>query len=51
MQDVVTGYGYASGQPAICHSGLGDTEDIDLRVDLPNGLRNQRTGLPSTASS
>jgi hypothetical protein len=51
MQEVSTGYGFASGQPAICRFGLSDTEDIDLRVDLPNGQRNQRTGLPSTASS
>jgi ASPIC and UnbV len=51
MQEVNTGYGYASGQPAICHFGVGDTDDVDLRVDLPNGQRIQRTGLPSTASS
>ncbi len=37
FQELSTGYGYASGQPAICHFGLGEHAEVDLHVRLPNG--------------
>ncbi|HLQ46636.1 MAG TPA: ASPIC/UnbV domain-containing protein, partial [Planctomycetaceae bacterium] len=36
-QEVTTGYGYASGQEALCHFGLNDVGKVDLEVVLPNG--------------
>jgi len=45
FQEVNIGYGYASRHPAICHFGLGNTEQVDLRIDLPNGRRIDRTGV------
>ena len=35
-QEIGTGFGYASGQPAMCHFGLGDAERVDVEVRLPN---------------
>ncbi|GAB4148080.1 MAG: hypothetical protein Tsb009_21640 [Planctomycetaceae bacterium] len=37
LQEISTGYGYASGQPAIAHFGLGNTKFVDVDVRLPNG--------------
>ncbi len=37
FQEVTTGYGYASGQEAICHFGLGSAEAVDVEVRLPSG--------------
>jgi hypothetical protein len=37
FQEVNTGYGYASGQPAYCHFGLGDIAKVDVEVKLPSG--------------
>ena len=37
LQEVSTGYGYAAGQPAVCHFGLGDATQVDVTVKLPNG--------------
>ncbi len=37
FSEVSTGYGYASGQPAECHFGLGDATEVDLAVKLPGG--------------
>jgi len=37
LEEVSTGYGYAAGQPAVCHFGLGDVAEVDVMVDLPNG--------------
>jgi hypothetical protein len=37
FKEVATGYGYASGQPAVCHFGLGDIAAVDLVVTLPGG--------------
>jgi hypothetical protein len=34
---VSTGYGYASGQPALCHFGAGSEETVDLEVRLQDG--------------
>ena len=36
-QEVSTGYGYASGQPAVCHFGMGDVTEVDVEVRLPHG--------------
>lgn len=37
LQEVSTGYGYASGQPAMCHFGLGNVASVDVTVRLPSG--------------
>jgi hypothetical protein len=34
--EISTGYGYASGQPAVCHFGLGDAGAVDVEIRLPN---------------
>jgi len=39
FQEITTGYGYASGQPAACHFGLGKQTAVDLELKLPNGKR------------
>lgn len=36
FQELNIGYGYASGQPGLCHFGLGDLPTVDLVVRLPN---------------
>jgi enediyne biosynthesis protein E4 len=36
-RDLATGYGYASGQPAYAHFGLGKAETADVEVILPHG--------------
>ena len=36
-QDIATGYGYASAQPAIAHFGLGKADVVDVEVTLPHG--------------
>ena len=45
FQELTTGYGYASGQPAVCHFGLGTVEKVDLEVTLPNGKIIRREGV------
>lgn len=37
FQEISTGYGYASGQPAVAHFGLDTVDHVDLRIRLPNG--------------
>jgi hypothetical protein len=37
FQEIQTGYGYASGQPAVAHFGLGDRETVDVVIDIPGG--------------
>jgi hypothetical protein len=44
FQEVTTGYGYASGQPALCHFGLGDETAVDVEVRLPDGRLVARPG-------
>ncbi|MBX6315208.1 MAG: ASPIC/UnbV domain-containing protein [Isosphaeraceae bacterium] len=44
-QEISTGYGYASGQPATCHFGLGDETAIDVRITLPGGATIDRPGI------
>jgi enediyne biosynthesis protein E4 len=36
-REIGTGYGYASGQPAVAHFGLGKEEKVDVEVILPHG--------------
>jgi len=36
-RDLGAGYGYASGQPAVAHFGLGGVEEVDLEIGLPHG--------------
>lgn len=36
-QEIGIGYGYASGQVAVSHFGLGDEKSVDVRVTLPSG--------------
>lgn len=36
-QQISTGYGYASGQPAMAHFGLGDVDRVDVEVRFPGG--------------
>jgi hypothetical protein len=37
FQEVTTGFGYASGQPAICHFGLSAESTVEVQVRLPSG--------------
>lgn len=37
-REVATGYGYASGQEAVCHFGLGRRTEADVEVTLPSGV-------------
>jgi hypothetical protein len=36
-REIAVGYGYASGQTAEAHFGLGDVEQVDIEVVLPHG--------------
>ena len=36
-EQIATGYGYASGQPAVAHLGLGELTSCDVIVILPHG--------------
>ncbi len=36
-QEIATGFGYASGQPAQAHFGLGEVTRVDVQVTLPGG--------------
>jgi hypothetical protein len=45
FQEVATGYGYASGQPALCHFGLGETATVDVQITLPSGQKIERRGV------
>jgi len=36
-REIAVGYGYASGQSAEAHFGLGDIERVDIEVALPHG--------------
>jgi enediyne biosynthesis protein E4 len=37
FEDIGTGFGYASGQPALAHFGLGEAAAADVQVRLPSG--------------
>lgn len=45
FQEIGTGYGYASGQPAVAHFGLGEADRVDVRVRLPDGRTLERDGV------
>ena len=45
FQELSVGYGYASGQPAECHFGLGDHRLVDVECRLPNGQRATRRAV------
>lgn len=49
-QEVTTGYGYASGQPAVCHFGLGKHAKVDILVKLPSGRTIQEDGITADQS-
>lgn len=36
-REIAAGYGYASGQPAIAHFGLGQLASVDIEAVLPHG--------------
>lgn len=36
-REIAVGFGYASGQEAIAHFGLGDRDSVDLVIELPHG--------------
>jgi hypothetical protein len=36
-REIGTGNGYASGQPAVAHFGLGKEENVDIEVIIPHG--------------
>jgi hypothetical protein len=36
FQEISTGYGYASGQPAYAHFGLGEHKRVDVEINLPD---------------
>lgn len=46
-QEITIGYGYASGQPAECHFGLGDAASVDVEVVFPDGERIEKHGVAS----
>ncbi len=45
FQEISIGYGYASGQAALAHFGLGDTATVDVEVRLPNAKTLTRAGI------
>jgi enediyne biosynthesis protein E4 len=45
FQEIATGYGYASGQPAIAHFGVGAETGVDVEVRLPDGKTLQRRAV------
>lgn len=45
FQEISIGYGYASGQPALAHFGLGDAAKVDLQIRFPNGKTLTRTDV------
>jgi hypothetical protein len=47
-REIATGYGYASGQPAYAHFGLGKAKKADVEVILPHGKgKLTRKGVPA----
>ncbi|MEK6237047.1 MAG: ASPIC/UnbV domain-containing protein, partial [Planctomycetales bacterium] len=47
LQEVNVGYGYASGQPAICHFGLGKETKADVQVTFPSGKIVRKKSVPA----
>jgi len=48
-QEMNVGFGYASGQPAVAHFGLGDVTETDLEVRFPNGQTVARRAVKAGA--
>lgn len=46
-QEIATGYGYASGQPAVAHFGLAATTTVDVVVMLPSGKTTENRNVKS----
>jgi enediyne biosynthesis protein E4 len=46
-QQISTGFGYASGQPAIAHFGLADQVIVDVEIRLPDGTTISRPATPA----
>jgi hypothetical protein len=47
-REIASGYGYASGQPAYAHFGLGQAQKVDVEVILPHGKgKLTRKGIPA----
>ena len=44
-QEIATGYGYASGQPAVAHFGLGDVTEVDVLIRFPGQEPIRREGI------
>lgn len=42
-QELNIGYGYASGQPAVAHFGLGQTKRVTIEASFPDGRRVRQT--------
>ncbi|MBN2507059.1 MAG: CRTAC1 family protein [Verrucomicrobia bacterium] len=47
FQELHIGYGYASGQPAVCHFGLGANTTVDVAVRLPSGRELHHPNTPA----
>ena len=45
VQELSTGYGYASGQLARCHFGLGKEKEVDLELLFPGGGKKMIKGV------
>lgn len=45
VQEMNVGHGYASGQPAVCHFGLGEAAEVDVEVTLPGGTVIRRKSI------
>jgi hypothetical protein len=45
FQEITTGYGYASGQPALAHFGLGDQAKVDVELVFPDGWKMIKSDL------
>ncbi|MEX2215063.1 MAG: CRTAC1 family protein [Phycisphaeraceae bacterium] len=50
MREIQIGTGYASGQPAIAHFGLGDEAKVDIWVSLPDGRIINKPGVATQRS-
>jgi len=50
FQEITTGYGYASGQPALAHFGLADAATVDVEVKLPDGKLKKLPGVKANQS-
>jgi hypothetical protein len=47
VQELHVGTGYASGQPAVLHFGLGALQSVNIRARLPNGVVLERSQVPT----